>query len=315
MDFNIIKKGLLGTVFAMPLLAFSASAADQSAPAETNAPATTTIDGGVNADPALYKISDEDTNIYVLGTIHVLPEDYRWFDGEIKTAFEASDELVLEVVAPAPDVMQGIVMELAVDPEGKTVRSYFDEDMKTQYESRLTSLGIPAESFDVFEPWMVSVTLSAIQISSMGLNPEVGVESVLTAAAEASDKPINGLETAAQQLGFFDDLSKQAQLDMLESGIEDWDEAPDMLNTMLSTWSQGDISGLADLLNEEMSAQEELQRVLLTARNVRWAEWVKTRLDTPGTVFMAVGAGHIAGEGSLFDVLNDDGIQAVRLSK
>jgi len=269
----------------------------------------------VTAEPAMYKIADEDTTIYVLGTIHVLPSHYTWFDGEIKTAFEASDELVLEMVTPEPAVMQGLVQTMAIDPEGKKLSSYFDEEFKAQYEARLASLDIPAAAFDVFEPWMASVTLSSLQMMSMGLNPEAGVEAALTAAAAEMQTPVSGLETAEQQLGFFDNLSKDAQLHMLKSGVEEWDEGAQDVTNMLAEWSGGDIAGLAELMNEALADQPELNEALLTARNARWAEWVKTRLETPGTVFMAVGAGHIGGEGSLFDVLEDSGIKAQKVAE
>lgn len=269
----------------------------------------------VTAEPAMYKIADEDTTIYVLGTIHVLPSHYEWFDGEIETAFDASDELVLEMVSPDPAAMQGLIQTMAVDPDGTQLRSYFDEDFKTLYEQRLASLDIPPAALDVFEPWMASVTLSSLQMMSMGLNPEAGVETSLTSAAEAADKPISGLETPEEQLGFFDNLSKDAQLHMLKSGVEEWDEGAAVVTEMLADWSAGDIAGLSELMNEEMAEQPELNEVLLTARNARWAEWVKTRLETPGTVFMAVGAGHIGGEDSLFDVLEDSGITAQKVAE
>jgi len=300
----LIKRFKQITLTAAGLMALTAgSAAGQ----EITPPA-------VEANPALYKIADEDTTIYVLGTIHVLPSHYTWFDGEIRRAFDASEELVLEMVTPEPTAMQGLVQSLAIDPEGKTVRSYFDDAFTEKYNAHLASMDIPAGAFDVFEPWMVSVTLSSIQMMSMGLNPEAGVEPVLTAAATSAEKPISGLETAEEQLGFFDNLSKDAQLYMLKSGIDEWDEGEEILKTMLNEWSTGDIAGLADLMNDAMAEQPELNAALLTARNARWAEWVKTRLETPGTVFMAVGAGHIGGEDSLFDVLDDDGIIAERLN-
>ena len=219
------------------------------------------------------------------------------------------------MVSPEPEIMKELVLKLAVDPDGKTLSSYFDEEFQTIYNQRMASLDVPANAFDAFEPWMASVTISSMQLQAMGLNPETGVESILTAAAEREEKPISGLETAAEQLGFFDTLSKDAQLYMLKNGIEEWDEGAETIKDMLADWSEGDIAGLAELMNEAMADQSELLTALLTDRNERWADWVKTRLETPGTVFMAVGAGHIAGEGSLFDVLGDDGIEAVRVDE
>ena len=295
-----------GSLLVLPLLLMSACG-------EAKDTASQALEPAVKA-PALYQVSDDDTTIYMLGTVHLLPEDLVWFQDNIQAAFEASDELVLEVANLDPQEMQGLVMELGVDPSGKTLRSYFDDELKANYEARLASLGIPAQGLDPFEPWMASMTLTAMQFQNMGLNPDSGVEKVLTEAAEASGKPISGLETTAQQIGFFDSLSKEAQLFMLKSGIEEWDEGEEFVQNMISEWKDGDIEGLSDLMNEAMVEQPELNEVLLTKRNANWAEWVKTRLDTPGTVFMAVGAGHIGGEDGLLDMLDDDGIKAVRVA-
>ena len=66
---------------------------------------------------------------------------------------------------------------------------------------------------------------------------------------------------------------------------------------MIDAWKQGDADRLAQLMNEEDDAPE-LMELLLYNRNRAWAEWIKARLNRPGTVFMAVGAGHLAGAGS-----------------
>ena len=295
-----------GRLLVLPLLILSACGNAEDVTSKAVAPA-------IKA-PALYQVSDDDTTIYVMGTVHLLPDDLVWFEDNIQTAFEASDELVLEIVEPDPQAMQALVLQLAVEPTGKTLRSYFDDELKQNYETRLASLGIPAEALDPFEPWMASVTLSAMQLQAIGLNPESGVEKVLTKAAIASGKPISGLETAAQQLGFFDNLSKEAQLFMLRSGIEDWDEGLELVQTMIEEWKDGDVKDLANLMNEAMVDQTELNEVLLTRRNANWAEWMSSRLDQPGTVFMAVGAGHIGGDEGLLDLLEDKGLKATRVA-
>ena len=295
-----------GCLLVLPLIILSACGNAEDVTSKAVAPA-------IKA-PALYQVSDDDTTIYVMGTVHLLPDDLVWFEDNIQTAFEASDELVLEIVEPDPQAMQALVIQLAVEPTGKTLRSYFDDELKQNYETRLASLGIPAEALDPFEPWMASVTLSAMQLQAIGLNPESGVEKVLTKAAIASGKPISGLETAAQQLGFFDNLSKEAQLFMLRSGIEGWDEGIELVQTMIEEWKDGDVKDLANLMNEAMVDQTELNEVLLTRRNANWAEWMSSRLDQPGTVFMAVGAGHIGGDEGLLDLLEDKGLKATRVA-
>ena len=68
--------------------------------------------------PAFYKVSDDDTTIYIFGTVHLLPEGLNWFEGPLRAAFDASDELVLEMLAPDPQVMQSVALQLAIDPQG-----------------------------------------------------------------------------------------------------------------------------------------------------------------------------------------------------
>jgi hypothetical protein len=53
--------------------------------------------------------------------------------------------------------------------------------------------------------------------------------------------------------------------------------------------------------------------MLFTTRNATWATWIRNRLARPGTVFIAVGAGHLAGRDSVIADLHAQGIEAVRV--
>src|SRR3546814_18524799 len=68
---------------------------------------------------------------------------------------------------------------------------------------------------------------------------------------------------------------------------------------MVTDWSNGDDQGIAALMNDGLGDSPELERVMLTDRNARWAGWIAERMKQPGTVFVAVGAGHLAGENSV----------------
>ena len=81
---------------------------------------------------------------------------------------------------------------------------------------------------------------------------------------------------------------------------------------MVDEWLEGDADGLAALLNEGLT-DPVLAEALLYARNDRWAEWIDTRMDSPGTVFVAVGAGHLAGAKSVQDYLTARGFTVDRV--
>lgn len=267
-----------------------------------------------DADPALWVIKDEDTTIYLFGTVHVLKPGLSWFDEAVKDAFDKSDEMMLEIVMPEDqNAVARTMMPLAMDQSGKTIPSRLTADQLKAYQAAIVSVGLPANAFDNFEPWFPAMTLSVLPLTKLGYDPEQGAEKLLTKFAKADAKPVSGLETLEEQLGFFDQLPDTQQVAFLNTVVRDMDKLGPMLDKMVALWAKGDPDGLAVAMNESMAATPELAKTLLYDRNARWADQIKTRLDKPGTVFIAVGAGHLAGEKSVQDYLKARGLTATRV--
>ena len=267
-----------------------------------------------DADPALWVVKDEDTTIYLFGTVHVLKPGLSWFDEAVKTAFDKSDQLMLEMVLPDDPAQVGKeMMPLALDQIGKTLSSRLDPDQLAAYQAAMASVGLPAAQFDAFEPWFPAITLSMLPLTKLGYDPEQGAEKQLTSMAKASGKPVAGFETFTEQLGFFDTLPETQQVAFLNSVVKDLDKLGPQLDKMVLLWTKGDPDGLAAAMNESMAATPELAKILLWDRNARWADQIKARMDKPGTVFVAVGAGHLAGDKSVQDYLKERGLTVKRV--
>lgn len=263
--------------------------------------------------PALWKVADEDTTIYLFGTVHALPDDVDWFDEDISKALAASDTLVTEIsLEPGGDAaVQQLMMEKALLTDGTTLRSLLSEEQTAAYETALSGLGLPTAAFDQFEPWLASITLTMLPLLKEGYSPESGVEKVLLSKAGNISK--GALETTEFQVNVFDSLPQDKQITLLMETVDGVDEIKPLIDAMVAEWIEGDADALAELMNEGLS-DPDLAEVLLYSRNTNWAEWIDQRLDTtPGTVFIAVGAGHLAGEKSVQDLLEDRDIEVERL--
>lgn len=291
-------------------------AAAQTTPAPTAPPAAPAKPqvAMVDADPALWVVKDKDTTIYLFGTVHVLKPGLSWFDEAVKTAFDKSDTLVLELVQPDPATMQGIVMGKAFDMQGPALSTRLPAEVKPIYAKALADYGLPAPLFDHARPWFAATTLSILPLMKLGYDPAQGPESVLTAAAGTEHKPVEGLETAEQQIGFLSGLPDPVQLTFLTSTLKDLPKAQTMMGDMVDAWSHGDPAKLGDIMNDGISDSPELAQTLLYDRNARWAQWIKARLAKPGTVFIAVGAGHLAGAKSVLEQLKALGLKARRIA-
>ncbi|MEO1048523.1 MAG: TraB/GumN family protein [Pseudomonadota bacterium] len=265
------------------------------------------------AGPALWKVADEDTTIYLFGTVHALPDDVEWYDEDISEALASSDTLVTEISLEAGGdaAAQQVMMEKALLTDGTTLRSLLSEEQTAAYESALSDLGLPAAAFDQFEPWLASITLTMLPLLKEGYSPESGVEKVLVGKAGNITK--DALETTEFQVNVFDSLPQDKQITLLMETVEGVDEIKPLIDAMVAEWIEGDADALAELMNEGLT-DPQLAEVLLYSRNANWAEWIDQRLDsTPGTVFIAVGAGHLAGEKSVQDLLEDRDIEVERL--
>ena len=264
------------------------------------------------ATPALWKVSRGGTTIWLFGTIHALPAGIDWFHGPVREAFDSSQELVTEITDTDPLEMQRLVLAHAVLPQGQSLRGMLSPAVKTAYEKQLTDLKLPLQAFDGYEPWYAGIALSTLPLLRTGYDAQHGVEQVLDARAKQLGRPHGALETAAYQIGLFDSLPLEAQKSYFAEVVEQLPTMTDQLGQMVAAWRKGDADELARLMNAEED-DPQLLEMLLVKRNKNWSGWVKQRLEKPGTVFVAVGAGHLAGPGSLQDQLAAQGIIAQRV--
>jgi len=305
MFFNKWALGAIGAVSLGLAGLVGVQVAQQSAPAPV---AATT-----EASPALWVVKDDDTTIYLFGTVHVLRPGLSWFDDAVRKAFDDSDEVVLELVMPEAAAMQSAVMKHAVNASGTPLSQRLPADKREAYGQALAKFGMPGNALDNFQPWFAATQMSLLTITNSGYDPNSGAEKVITDAAGKAGKPITGLETVDEQLGFFSSLTDASQIALLASTIDELPNAIKMTDDMVARWAAGDPQGLADIMNESLRETPELSKVLLADRNARWAEWIEARMAKPGTVFIAVGAGHLAGNDSVQAMLAGRKLTATRV--
>lgn len=279
----------------------------QQQPAPAPAAATT------EASPALWVVKDDDTTIYLFGTVHVLRPGLSWFDDAVRKAFDDSDEVVLELVMPEASAMQAAVMKHAVNASGTPLSQQVPADKREAYTQALAKFGMPATALDTYQPWFAATQMSVLTLTTSGYDANSGAEKVITQAATEAGKPVSGLETVDEQLGFFSGLSSQSQIALLASTIDELPNATKLTDDMVAKWAAGDPQGLGELMNESLRETPELSKVLLADRNARWAEWIEARMAKPGTVFIAVGAGHLAGNDSVQTMLAGRKLTATRV--
>jgi uncharacterized protein YbaP (TraB family) len=315
------KTGLLpGLIGAVGLALSPAMAAPAAAPSSARAEAVKPGADTVQAPaprPAIWLLADEDTRIYLFGTIHMLPPGLQWRSAAFENVVREADELVLEV-AEDPDTDQvAAIAPLIMRDQPLSILERVSPERRQGLRELIQSLGMPVESFDGLQTWAAAMTLAVTGLTQALAGPDgspedvTGVEDELRVDFLQSGRPISGVEDGPQQLGFLSGLSPATQREMLEEMVDGYARGDSDFGELSEEgWLRGDTADIAAEM-EEMPA--ELFDVLVTRRNAAWTGWLIERLQRPGTVLFAVGAGHLAGRDSVQSMLADRGLTVTRL--
>lgn len=267
------------------------------------------------ATPALWVVRDTDTTLWLFGSVHELKPQLAWFTGSVRHAFDASDTLVLELIVPPRAEIDAVLRDTAPPADAKPLPERLPPAYRPKLAAALKAASYSADAFDRMDPWLAATTLSVLPLRRAGFSREASVEPVLTKAARAAGKPVEGLETQAGQIAMFDTLPESVQLAMLTRVLDGQDGAAETMTRTAEAWARGDTQALAAIVADDMRQSPDLvQQRLLTDRHARWADWIARRMERPGVVFVAVGTGHLVGPGSLQQVLSDRGIRVARVS-
>ena len=277
--------------------------------------ATTAQPASAAARPALWQVADKDTTVYLFGTIHLLPNNYPWRTTAFDKAVAGSQGLIVETIVDNknPQALAGELARLGFREGLPPLATRVAPEKRALLEAAIAKTGIPRSAYDRMETWAAAFMLLGIQFKDLGLTGDAGVETVLRSSFAQAGKPVGQLETNSEQLSMFDTLPESAQRSLLEGAID----SPAAMNTqfqrMINAWTRGDVAAIAASFNEDLSGSPELREALLRRRNVNWTRWIERRLATPGSVLVAVGAGHLAGGDSVVAMLQKDGYRVRRV--
>jgi len=275
--------------------------------------------------PLLWKVSDADNAVYLLGSFHLLkPDDYP-LSSDVNKAFADSKSLVFEL---GPDEMTspqlGLRMaQAAMRLDGKTLDSELSPELRAKLkawidtnQSSLQQIGMPPQTLQRFEPWYVGLLITLIEMNKYGLDAKLGLDQHFIAAAAAAKKPASGLETADEQIAFLDGMNGDEQLQFLDESISEANEGNQEIEEMHTAWRAADEAKLWDEMAAEMKQEyPRLYQRINVARNDTWVPKIEAMLSEPGTddKLVVVGTLHLLGSDGVVEKLRAKGYTVERI--
>lgn len=260
--------------------------------------------------PPVWTIADSDTEITLFATVHALPAGLDWLSPDAARRLQAADALILETVIPEDRMaLARTVARLGTSEALPPLAERLPLKTLKSLSAAANSLGVPLASFETMHPWLIAISIGEAMLSGLGISSANGVEPALMMRTRG---PIQGLETAEEQLGFFAALPEEDQHAMLESTLAEQETAQSDIARLITFWQQGKVDAIAAEFAGEAAATPALREALLAARNRRWADQLTARMAQPGSFFVAVGAAHFGGKDGLLAELAARGFEPVQ---
>ena len=261
------------------------------------------------AGPALWRLSDADSEIWLLGSVHVLPPDLKWRTPRIDKAFKSAGTLYLEtpVDAPAQAAIADIVTQYGYNPPGVALSGLLGPADRARLVHACAKFNIDPAAMDRTRPWLAATQLSVAQVLGQGQAAYAGVDQVLDQDAKAQHKARAYFETSEQQIRFLADLPPEVELQYFISTLRDLESEDQVVGRLDDAWARGDMKTLTRELTAELNdAGPQVYAALIRDRNERWADEIDHMMKGSGKIFITVGAAHLIG---------DDGVPALLRKK
>lgn len=241
---------------------------------------------------------------YIFGTIHLIEKEYFRFPKRLQKFILSSDKVVLELPGmPTSEQLKPFIYL----QEGENILTYFSMEQKNkllQWVEKNLHLNEEEfiESYGKFKPFMVAQTITQFAF----LDKTVSYEREIINTLKKTNISLEGLETVESQINLFSALPMDKQVNMVIQAIETSDTNKLLLKEMQQAYKDQNLDLIHQLIQEESALTATDFNHFITERNKHWIQPL-TNYFRNGKTFVAVGAGHLAGEQGILNLLRKEG--------
>ena len=268
--------------------------------------------------PLLWKVSDADNHIYLLGSFHALKDSDYPLASSVDAAFVDSEALVFEL---SPEEMNSPelpkkLLAAAMLSNGKTLQQSMSGQSWERLRQYADKRNLPLQDYQQLEPWFVSLLISLREMALIGYDPKQGLDQHLVARAAQAGKRTGGLETADRQIAVLDSMSALEQQQSLSESLDSAKDFKTKIDQLHQFWRSGNAAALEELLALEFKRDyAQLYQRINVDRNQAWLPKIRRMLDEESRdeTLVVVGSMHLLGADGLVSQLKARGYRVERL--
>jgi uncharacterized protein len=262
-----------------------------------------------------WKVSGRDGAIYLVGSVHLLTKDFYPLHAALESAYKDSDLLVEEVdiadmTGPGA---QMAMLQKGMQPSSTPIDKVLTPATMALLQKKAAELNLPIDALKQFKPWMIALTIEAMQWMKAGFDPQLGLDMHFYEQAKKDNKTVQGLETVEYQLARFDEMPLELQDHLLAETLKELDTEQASMSKLIESWRTGDAAAVEKIVLKDLQQEPQLYQRLLVERNKNWMPKLEALFARRTRALVVVGAAHLVGPDGLLAMLKAKGFKVEQL--
>jgi hypothetical protein len=257
----------------------------------------------------IWKATRNGNVVYLVGSVHVLSQNYYPLDAAFEDAYRDSNLLVEEVDLGTMMSMdsQLALLSRGMLPAGQTLDTVLSPPTMALVNKAAGDLGPAIEPLKRFKPWMLAIALEGVEMQKAGFDPELGLDKHFYDAAQSQGKQVQGLESVEFQISRFDGMTAEQQDHFLAETLKELDTEKASVSRLADAWKTGDVATLEKITLKDLESDQMMYQRLLVERNRNWMPKIEALFARQGHAFVVVGAAHLVGPDGILQMLRSKG--------
>lgn len=259
--------------------------------------------------------------VYLLGSVHVVPDDIYPLSRKITDAYDSSAYVVVEADINNIDQakVQQLTMENGIYTDGSTLQSELSETVYAKLAGFLRFTGMfTIEQMNPMKPWLAALMVPQLMISKLGYRMDNGIDMYFLRMAKRDKKSVFELESAEYQIELLSSFTDDLQKKFLESTLDEIETFKEEFDSMIKAWRDDDVAKMEKILNDEYDNNPGLAGVykkLVYDRNVSMTSKIDGYLKDKrkARFFVIVGAAHLIDKDGIVGMLEKKGYKVKKM--
>lgn len=254
------------------------------------------------SDVTVWSVSDEDTLVYLIGTVHPIGRDIDWQNDVVKRAFSQADAVYLEadVLSREAQRAMGVVVSETAELRNGTLNSFYTAAEQEAMNEALSALGTDLSEISNYRPWFAAMQMAVVALIEAGGDPANNADVVISREMLLREVELRYLETAADQLALLASSSDDVAARYFSDLMEVLSLGERYYADLIGAWYEGDDDRVDFVANGILAKYPKLYERVVLDRNRDWAQKIdRLMADEPGTFVVSISAGHLVGENSV----------------